>query len=167
MRLGGRALAAKPYLSMTMPPPFLVLRRGGDTTAHPVAAWTRADVGPAQRPVGDVAVDPGVAPRQVGHQVGERPALAAAVVGDVLHAEHHPAVTLVGTPVTRITPLVLNQGNTTIAFASITYAGQLTISVVADPACGPDPVDVGDRLRERLLQLVPADVPRPSPEVDT
>ena len=53
-------------------------------------------------------------------------------------------VTLLGTPVTRITPLVLNQGNTTIAFATITYAGQLTIGVVADPTCGPDPVDVGE-----------------------
>lgn len=65
----------------------------------------------------------------------------------------HP-VTLLGTPVTQITPLVLNQGNTTIAFASITYAGQLTISIVADPTCGPDPVTVGEHLRERLLRLV-------------
>jgi hypothetical protein len=70
-------------------------------------------------------------------------------------------VTLLGAPVTRITPLVLNQGNTTIAFASITYAGHLTIGVVADPAHGPDPVDVADRVRERLLQLIPPSEPRP------
>lgn len=65
-------------------------------------------------------------------------------------------VTILGTQVTRITPLVLNQGNTTIAFAIITYAGQLTISVVADPTCGPDPLAVGDLLRDRLLRLIPA-----------
>ncbi len=76
-------------------------------------------------------------------------------------------VALLGTPVTRITPLVLNQGNTTIAFASITYAGQLTIGIVADPTCGPDPVEVGHRLRERLLQLIPAGDQRPSPAADT
>ncbi|MDP1876285.1 MAG: wax ester/triacylglycerol synthase family O-acyltransferase [Actinomycetota bacterium] len=78
----------------------------------------------------------------------------------------HP-VALVGTPVTRITPLVLNQGNTTIAFASITYAGQLTISVVADPTCGPDPLAVGECLRDRLLKLVPADAQSPAPDVST
>jgi hypothetical protein len=83
-----------------------------------------------------------------------------------LRGPAHP-VTLLGTPVTRITPLVLNQGNTTIAFASITYAGQLTIGVVADPTCGPDPLAVGDRLRDRLLQLVPSDERSPSPGVDT
>jgi len=66
-------------------------------------------------------------------------------------------VTLAGCPVSRITPLVVNQGNTTIAFASITYAGQLTISIVADPASGPDPDAVARRLRERLLQLLPPD----------
>jgi hypothetical protein len=76
------------------------------------------------------------------------------------------SVTLLGTPVTRITPLVLNQGNTTIAIATITYAGQLTIGVVADPTCGPDPVDVGECLRERLLQLAPEAERRPRPEVD-
>ena len=48
-------------------------------------------------------------------------------------------VTLLGTPVTRITPLALNQGNTTIAFATITYAGQLTIGVVARPHLRPGP----------------------------
>jgi diacylglycerol O-acyltransferase / wax synthase len=78
----------------------------------------------------------------------------------------HP-VTLLGTPVTRITPLVLNQGNTTIAFASITYAGQLTISVVVDPTCGPHPVGVGERLRNRLLALIPTGAHSPSPDVGT
>lgn len=63
-------------------------------------------------------------------------------------------VTLIGIPVTRITPLVLNQGNTTIAFATMTYAGQLTVGVVADPTCGPDPSTVADRLRDRLLALL-------------
>ena len=76
-------------------------------------------------------------------------------------------VTLLGAPVTRITPLVLNQGNTTIAFASITYAGQLIISVVGDPTCGPDPLAVGERLRDRLLQLVGDDRDNPSPAGDT
>ncbi len=58
-----------------------------------------------------------------------------------------------GVPVTAITPLVLNQGNVTVAFATFTYAGKLTISVAVDPDHGPDPDDIARLLRHSLELL--------------
>jgi hypothetical protein len=63
-------------------------------------------------------------------------------------------IALAGIPVTAITPLVLSQGNTTVAFASLSYAGTLSLAVSADPDVGPDADAVADLLRARLTEAV-------------
>ncbi|MET0693686.1 MAG: wax ester/triacylglycerol synthase domain-containing protein, partial [Propionibacteriaceae bacterium] len=45
---------------------------------------------------------------------------------------------LVGCPITAITPLSIAIGNVTVAFTVISYAGELTVTVNADPATCPD-----------------------------
>ncbi|WP_166793213.1 wax ester/triacylglycerol synthase domain-containing protein [Cryobacterium lactosi] len=51
-----------------------------------------------------------------------------------------PAVpmTIFGAPITAILPLSASTGNVTIAFAALSYAGTLAITVVADPDACPD-----------------------------
>lgn len=71
-------------------------------------------------------------------------------------------IALAGIPVTAITPLVLSQGNTTVAFASLSYAGTLSLSVSADPDVGPDADAVADLLRARLTEAVDGGCPSTS-----
>ncbi|MEZ5115033.1 MAG: wax ester/triacylglycerol synthase family O-acyltransferase [Candidatus Nanopelagicales bacterium] len=65
----------------------------------------------------------------------------------------HP-LTILGTSVRRVVPVVVNQGNQTVSFAALGYAGTLTVSVITDPDAGPRAVEVARRLRvetDRIL----------------
>ena len=64
-------------------------------------------------------------------------------------------VTLAGLPVTGLHLVPLATGNATVAFAVVSYAGTLTVTVVADP----DHVDLDDlvaALRDEIDHLAPA-----------
>ena len=62
-------------------------------------------------------------------------------------------VRIAGIPVTAVVPLVLNQGNTTAAFATTRHAGRLTIAVTTDPDTGPDAGPLLERLSRTLTEL--------------
>jgi diacylglycerol O-acyltransferase / wax synthase len=47
-------------------------------------------------------------------------------------------VTVAGIPIRRIIPITITAGNVTVAFAVLSYAGELTISVITDPDATPD-----------------------------
>ena len=59
-------------------------------------------------------------------------------------------------PVTSIIPLSSAAGNVTVAFAVLSYAGSLTITVIADPDTCPDLSELRDVLEEELRVLVGA-----------
>ncbi|MEK6439079.1 wax ester/triacylglycerol synthase domain-containing protein [Pseudonocardia sp. T1-2H] len=62
---------------------------------------------------------------------------------------------LAGAPVARIVPLSVGEaGNTTVNFVALSYAGTLTVSIVADPDQVPDLAVLTDALRARLAALV-------------
>jgi WS/DGAT/MGAT family acyltransferase len=63
-------------------------------------------------------------------------------------------VALSGAPVERIVPLAVGEaGNTTVNFLALSYAGRLTITVVADPDRVPDLVVLADAVRAELDAL--------------
>jgi diacylglycerol O-acyltransferase len=64
-------------------------------------------------------------------------------------------VRIVGAKVATLIPLVPNQGNTTAAFATTRYAGQLVIAVTTDPDVGPDGAVLAERLHAALVTLTP------------
>ena len=47
-------------------------------------------------------------------------------------------VKLATVPVRRIIPITITAGNVTIAFAVLSYAGDLTVTVITDPDATPD-----------------------------
>ena len=62
-------------------------------------------------------------------------------------------ISVAGTPVTAVVPLVINQGNTTAAFATTRHAGRLAIAVTTDPDTGPDAGLLLERLSRTLTEL--------------
>jgi hypothetical protein len=62
-------------------------------------------------------------------------------------------ISIAGAVVSTLVPLVLNQGNTTAAFATARYAGRLTIAVTTDPGVGPDGEALTERLSHALAEL--------------
>jgi hypothetical protein len=46
--------------------------------------------------------------------------------------------TLTGVPIRRIIPITITAGNVSVAFAVLSYAGDLTITVITDPDATPD-----------------------------
>ena len=48
------------------------------------------------------------------------------------------AVTLANLPIRRIVPITITAGNVTVAFAVLSYAGELTVTVITDPDATPD-----------------------------
>jgi hypothetical protein len=62
-------------------------------------------------------------------------------------------ISIAGTPVAAVVPLVLNQGNTTAAFATARHAGRLTIAVATDPDTGLDGELLVQRLSRTLTEL--------------
>ncbi|WP_298460800.1 wax ester/triacylglycerol synthase domain-containing protein [uncultured Cellulomonas sp.] len=66
---------------------------------------------------------------------------------------------LSGAPVVRTIPLVVSAGNVAVAFAALSYAGRLTVSVVVDPELVPDlevlRAGLEDELRDVLRDVLP------------
>ena len=59
-----------------------------------------------------------------------------------------------GCPITSIIPLSAGTGNVTVSFAVLSYAGSLTVTLVADPDTCPDLPVLCDALEEELHVLV-------------
>ena len=53
-----------------------------------------------------------------------------------------------------MTPVSSVMGNVTVAFAALSYAGTLAVTVVADPDHCPDLTFLGTQLQDQLDQLV-------------
>lgn len=56
-------------------------------------------------------------------------------------------------PITSIIPLTGSMGNVTVSFAVLSYAGSLTITLIADPDTCPDLSDLRDMIEEELHVL--------------
>jgi diacylglycerol O-acyltransferase len=74
------------------------------------------------------------------------------IVTNVRGPDHE--LRLGGSPITRLIPLSVATGNITVAFAALSYAGQFTITLVADADAVPDL----HTLRQALLQQLSATV---------
>lgn len=59
-----------------------------------------------------------------------------------------------GCPITNIVPLSAATGNVTVSFGVLSYAGTLTISLIADPDTCPELSELRDLLAEELRVLV-------------
>lgn len=57
---------------------------------------------------------------------------------------------LAGARVTEIVPVTLNAGNVAVSFASLSYAGALTVSITTDPDAVPETASLTDGLRAAL-----------------
>lgn len=62
-------------------------------------------------------------------------------------------------PVTRIIPLGVATGNVTVSFSVLSYAGTLTITLVADPDTCPDLFELRDALEEEIRVLTTLTAP--------
>lgn len=62
-------------------------------------------------------------------------------------------------PITSIIPLSAASGNVTVSFAVLSYAGSLTITLVADPDTCPDLSALRDVLEEEVHALTAARPP--------
>ena len=62
-------------------------------------------------------------------------------------------LSLLGCPITSIIPLSSASGNVTVSFAVLSYAGTLTITLIADPDTCPDLSDLRDALEEEVRVL--------------
>ena len=61
---------------------------------------------------------------------------------------------LAGQRITALVPISVVAGNVTVAFAALSYAGRLGVTVIVDPDVGPDGPAVVAALREELDALV-------------
>ena len=66
---------------------------------------------------------------------------------------------LAGAAIRRIAPVTIATGNVSVAFAALSYAGTLTISVIADPDLAPELDDVAQALRRELDGLTQGSSP--------
>lgn len=64
------------------------------------------------------------------------------------------SLSFAGCPVTSIIPLSAATGNVTVSFAVLSYAGSLTVTLIADPDTCPDLPELRDALAEELQVLV-------------
>ena len=62
-------------------------------------------------------------------------------------------LSLDGHPVVSVIPLAVASGNITVSFAVLSYAGQLTITLIADPETCPDLSRLRDLLQGELAGL--------------
>lgn len=60
---------------------------------------------------------------------------------------------LAGAAIRRIAPVTIATGNVSVAFAALSYAGTLTISVIVDPDLAPELDDIAQALRRELDEL--------------
>ena len=65
-------------------------------------------------------------------------------------------LSFLGCPVTSIIPLSAASGNVTVSFAVLSYAGSLTITLIADPDTCPDLSELRDALEEEVRALTAA-----------
>lgn len=66
---------------------------------------------------------------------------------------------LAGAPIRRIAPVTIATGNVSVAFAALSYAGSLAISVIVDPDLVPELDDVAQALRRELGGLAQGSSP--------
>ncbi len=64
-----------------------------------------------------------------------------------------------GVPITEVDPITVVSGNVTVAFAVLSYAGTLAITIIADPDACPDLDEVRAALQRELDQLAAAPQP--------
>ncbi len=62
-------------------------------------------------------------------------------------------LSFLGFPITSIIPLSAASGNVTVSFTVLSYAGSLTITLIADPGTCPDLSDLRDALEEEVRVL--------------
>jgi WS/DGAT/MGAT family acyltransferase len=63
-------------------------------------------------------------------------------------------LSLAGAPILRVVPITVTAGNVGVAFAALSYAGRLTLTVIADPDVLPDPGTMAADLRTELQRIV-------------
>ncbi len=63
------------------------------------------------------------------------------------------AVHLAGTPVTRIVPVTITAGNVAAAFAALSYAGRLSVTVITDPDVVPEGAELACALETQLAAI--------------
>ena len=63
-------------------------------------------------------------------------------------------LSFLGCPITSIIPLSAASGNVTVSFAVLSYAGSLTITLIADPDTCPDLSELRDALEEEVRVLM-------------
>ncbi|WP_433728233.1 wax ester/triacylglycerol synthase domain-containing protein [Actinoplanes sp. CA-051413] len=71
---------------------------------------------------------------------------------------------LLGAQILEIIPVTPITGNVTVAFAVLSYAGTLTVTVTADPRCCPDLPALVARLQDELDLIATDQPPEPVPE---
>ena len=62
-------------------------------------------------------------------------------------------LSLSGIPIAGLVPLGAISGNITVAFAVLSYAETLTITVIADPETCPDLKELGEDLKREMQAL--------------
>ncbi len=63
-----------------------------------------------------------------------------------------------GAVVRRIVPITVTAGNVGVAFAALSYAGELGVTVITDPDVVPDGARVADALSAALKDLARIDL---------
>jgi len=71
-----------------------------------------------------------------------------------LHGPDH-AMSFLGAPVVDLIPVSGISGNVTVSFVALSYAGTLTVTVIADPDRAPDLEDLAEALRRELHAQTP------------
>jgi WS/DGAT/MGAT family acyltransferase len=71
-------------------------------------------------------------------------------------------LSFLGAPVIEVIPVGAISGNVTVAFAALSYAGALTVTVIADPDRCPDLQCVAEALQRELRIVTGGDGPHPS-----
>jgi hypothetical protein len=69
------------------------------------------------------------------------------------------SLTFCKAPVVEVIPVPMITGNITVAFAALSYAGGLNVTVIADPMLCPDLPDIVRALQRELDVLTAAEVP--------
>jgi diacylglycerol O-acyltransferase / wax synthase len=78
----------------------------------------------------------------------DRQRLVNTFVSDLRGPDH--AMSFLGAPVIELIPVSGISGNVTVAFVALSYAGTLTVTVIADPDRVPDLDDLADALHQEL-----------------
>jgi WS/DGAT/MGAT family acyltransferase len=84
------------------------------------------------------------------------------LVNTFLTSMHGPdeALSLGGLPIQRIIPLTIATGNVSVAFAALSYAGRLTVTVMVDPDLVPELGELTTTLGHDLQDVVAEDPPQ-------